>query len=510
VFSDLTYYTGYNLPGVVTHFENITAVPGGYNLVATTTSGPAFASIRLNSDGTFGNATWAPIDLPGSNLLTGNIAYQNVIGGIYNTADTNTPATYLGVVDQSHVTSAGGRIMPMGSYDFAYALTVTGGVGATVTGSATAGNVLGGSIGNETFVGTQSPTQSDTFYTGGGADIINLVAGHTAPVRIELFAGNGLNNAANLTPGGVVASVYGSIVDANDTPQLGWWGQATAQAGGPVSNASTNAGDGTGTSKDMSTVANFAPVDTIDISLGAFSNLLRNLGTGTAPALGTAVFSNLVGLGGTVTVANANVLRIDSPTGFADASELADQLEANPITFAGSQTGALNHYIVAYQDKNGNVRVADMDIHASSAFTTTAGGQTLAISDMVQLTDVSLSSLQQSNITFLSGSGFAPTPPPTSGPSPAQQLATATMNFLGGSLFGSFPTVTVQSSSSGGSSQSSSAGTSTLGSLADTGGSASDPGSAALVQQAASLFASDPVAAPTASPLSVVAAWLHF
>jgi autotransporter passenger strand-loop-strand repeat protein len=424
VFSDLTYYTGYNLPGIITHFENITAVPGGYNLVATTTEGPAFASIVLNQDGTFGNAHWVPIDLPGSDLLTGNIAYQNVIGGIYNTPDADQPATYLGVVDQGHVTPGGGRIMPMGSYNFAYALTVTGGVGETVTGSNYAGNVLGGSIGNETFVGTQQKTQSDTIFTGGGADIINLVSGHTAPVRIELYAGNGLNNAANLKPGGVVASVYGSIVDANDIPQLGWWGQATAQLGGPVSNASTNAGLGTGTSKDMSTVTNFVtgstvaaaafagppssqPVDTIDISLGAFSNLLRNLGSGDAPGLGAAVFSNIVELGGTVTVSNANVLRIGSLNGFADASELADQLLANPITFAGTQTGGLNHYIVAYQDRNGNVRIADMDIHASGPFTTTGGGQTLSISDMVLLNDVTLASLLPGNITFLSGSGAA-------------------------------------------------------------------------------------------------------
>ena len=42
MFSDLAFYTGFNQPGVITHFENITAVPGGFNLVATTDDGPAF------------------------------------------------------------------------------------------------------------------------------------------------------------------------------------------------------------------------------------------------------------------------------------------------------------------------------------------------------------------------------------------------------------------------------------------------------------------------------------
>src|SRR5262249_7614896 len=80
--------------------------------------------------------------------------------------------------------------------------------------------------------------------------------------------------------------------------------------------------------------------------------------------------------------------------------DLAATLAASPVTFAGPQAGTFNHYIVAYQDLTGSVRIADMDIQASGAFTTTAQGDTLAISDMVQLTGVSLASLQPGNITF--------------------------------------------------------------------------------------------------------------
>ena len=409
VFSHMTYYTGFNVPGF-THFENITAVPGGFNLVATTTDGPAFASITRKADGSFGPAVWTAIDLPGHDLITGNIAYQGTVGGIYNTADNSTLGTYTGVVDQSHVDSAGGLIMPIGSYNFAYGLTVFASTGDTITGSTTAGNVLGGSIGNDTFIGTQNGAQAGTFYTGGGTDTITLVTGHTATNRIELFAGNATNIAAALTPGSVVASVAGSIVNAYDVPQLGWWGQATGQAGGPVSNATTNAGYGTGTSKDMTTVANFVtgasntPVDTVDISLRSFSGLLRD-SDGTAPTLGTAIFSNVVNPGGTITVANATVLLIDRPGGFANAAAVAAALLERPITFAGAQTAAFNHYIIAYQDLSGSVRIADMDIRlgASIDFTTTANGQTLSISDMVKLTGVSLASLQAGNVTFLNG-----------------------------------------------------------------------------------------------------------
>jgi autotransporter passenger strand-loop-strand repeat protein len=205
----------------------------------------------------------------------------------------------------------------------------------------------------------------------------------------------------------VAPSVSASIVDAGDTPQLGWWGQATAQYGGPVSDLFTNAGICAGTSQDMSTVLNFAAGDTIDIALDAFSGLLRNLGNGNAPSLGTAIL-DLVAPGGAVTVGNADVLLIDSPIGFINAADVALTLLLDPITFAAPQSGTYNHYIIAYEDLGGAVRIADMDIQLGSAsfFDTTAGGATLSLSDMLVLSGVSLASLQESNITFLHGGGL--------------------------------------------------------------------------------------------------------
>ncbi len=406
-FSNMRLYSAYNAPGVITHFEGITAVPGGFNLIATTDSGPGYAFVPVNVDGSFGTATWTSVALPGSSLMTGNSVYQNSVMGIYSTTNGGTIATYTGVVDQSHADSAGGLIMPVSSLDFAYSTTVAGSVGAAITGATTAGNVLGGSIGNEIITGTSSLTRPDTIYTGGGADTIILAPGHFASTRIELYAGNSIGGAP-VVPGGVERAVFGSIVNASDIPQLGWWGQATAQVGGPVSNASTNAGNGNGTSLDMSTVVNFVtgtasrPVDSIDFSFGAFSNLLRTDGGTSTPELGAAVFSNLLSPGGAVTVGNADVLLLGNT--FANAAAVAASL-ANPttaITFAGAQTNLLNHYLVAYQDLTGSVRIADLDIHrGATPFLTTAQGESISASDMVQITGVALSSLHGGNVQFV-------------------------------------------------------------------------------------------------------------
>lgn len=407
VFSNLTLYSANNAPGVVTHFEGMTAVPGGFNLIATTDSAPAFAFVPVNADGSFGAATWTSIPVPGASFQTGNSVYQNSVMGIYSTTNGGSVGPYTGVVDQSRADATGGLIMPVSALDFAYSTTVAGSVGAPVAGSTTAGNVLGGSIGNEIITGTSSLTRPDTIFTGGGADAIVLAPGHFASDRIELYAANNIGTAS-VVPGGVTKAVLGSIVNAADIPQLGWWGQATAQPGGAVSNASTNAGNGNGTSLDMSTVVNFVvgtssrPVDFVDFSLGAFSNLLRTDGGGATPPLGAAVFSNLLSPGGTVTVANADVLLLGNT--FANAAAVAASLatSATAITFASAQTASLNHYLVAYQDLAGNVRIADMDIHrGATPFLTTAQGQNISVSDMVQLTGVALSSLNAANLQFV-------------------------------------------------------------------------------------------------------------
>ena len=103
-----------------------------------------------------------------------------------------------------------------------------------------------------------------------------------------------------------------------------------------------------------------------------------------------------------MTVANADVLLLGNT--FANAAAVAASLanSATAITFAGAQLNALNHYLVAYQDLSGSVRIADLDIHrGATPFLTTAQGQNISASDMVQLVGVSLSSLNAANLQFV-------------------------------------------------------------------------------------------------------------
>ena len=407
-FSNLRYYTINDRPGVLTHFDGITAVPGGFNLVALGAES-AFASVRVNADGSLGNANWTDIHVPGTLLTTVNSVFQNIAMGIYAVPNSAAVATYTAAVDQYTIDPTGGLIMPVGAANFEYGTTVATSVGSVIVGSQASGNVLGGSIGNDVFAGTMNLNQSDTIYTGGGRDEIFLTAGGVSPTRIEMYAGNNTGSPVAVAPGAIEPAIAGSIVNANDIPQLGWWGQATGQIGGPVSSTSTNLGFGTGTSADMSIVHNFDPAvsggrgDSIDFSLSAFSGLLRSATSGTSPALGSALFSNSLAPGGVVTVANADVLLLSNAQSFSGAADVAGALARGTtgINFGTAQTNAISHYLVAYQDTVGNARIADLDIHSNVAFTNTSQAQTLAVSDMIQLVGVSLGSLTQANIQFV-------------------------------------------------------------------------------------------------------------
>lgn len=409
VFSNLKFYEIDNVPGAVSHFEGITAIPGGFNLITQGSVGVSMATVLVNPDGSFGDARWAAVGMTGATSSTGNSVYQDFVMGVYLLPGTTALPTYTAAIDQSQVNEAGGLIMPIGAMDFSYSMTVQGSVGALVVGSRTQGNVLGGSIGNDVIVGTEGASQVDTIYTGGGADQVLLSAGRSHSTLIELYAGNSINHLTLIEPGQVQTAVAHSIVDANDVPQLGWWGQATAQFGGPVSDGTTNRGHGTGTSADMSIVTNFVAGpgtgrgDSVDLSLAAFSNLLRSANPNSGPALGDAVFSNMLHSGDTVVVPNADVLRFGDGQTFANAAALAAALVAplTAIKFASLQTNTVNHYVVAYDDTSGNLRIADLDIHNPVAFDNTSQVQSLAISDMIQLAGVSVVDLNQSNIHFV-------------------------------------------------------------------------------------------------------------
>ena len=80
-FSNLTYFADSGAPGF-THFEGITGRVDGYNLIATTTLGPAFVSVDRTPAG-FGPAKWTPLNYPASTLSTGNTVYEDYALGLF-------------------------------------------------------------------------------------------------------------------------------------------------------------------------------------------------------------------------------------------------------------------------------------------------------------------------------------------------------------------------------------------------------------------------------------------
>jgi parallel beta-helix repeat protein len=107
-FGKPRFYTYGNAPALVTHFDGITAVPGGFNLVAVSSaqaSSMAFVPATGGDWPRFGTATWYPIDVAasslcsaGCNIVTGNTVYQNQVMGLYVQQSDGKARTYLATV----------------------------------------------------------------------------------------------------------------------------------------------------------------------------------------------------------------------------------------------------------------------------------------------------------------------------------------------------------------------------------------------------------------------------
>ena len=106
-FGKPKYFSYGNAPALVTHFEGITAVPGGFHLVAISSAQEASmafvpASIR---HGFFGEARWYPANVAtsslcpdGCSIVTGNTVYRNHVMGLYIPTGTTAPHTYLATI----------------------------------------------------------------------------------------------------------------------------------------------------------------------------------------------------------------------------------------------------------------------------------------------------------------------------------------------------------------------------------------------------------------------------
>jgi hypothetical protein len=98
------YFSYGNRPTLATHFEGITAVPGGFHVVAISSAqqaSMAFIPARARR-GRFGAARWYPANVAASPLcpggcgvVTGNTVYRNHIMGLYIPAGTTGLHSYL-------------------------------------------------------------------------------------------------------------------------------------------------------------------------------------------------------------------------------------------------------------------------------------------------------------------------------------------------------------------------------------------------------------------------------
>src|SRR5690348_3913237 len=114
------FYSYGNAPTPLTHFDGITAVPGGFNLATISTaqaSSMAFVPTTGRNWPLFGRATWYPIKVANNSLcttlptvkctrVTANTVYQNQVMGLYvqqqesdsGSDDVFVPGTYLATV----------------------------------------------------------------------------------------------------------------------------------------------------------------------------------------------------------------------------------------------------------------------------------------------------------------------------------------------------------------------------------------------------------------------------
>jgi hypothetical protein len=338
-----------------------------------------------------------------------------------------TNSTNARLIDAS---ASGGLIMNGGDANFVTSATVAGSTGSVLIGSATAGNVLGGSIGNDVFT-LNNAGLADTVFTGGGADPITLVAGHTAANSLDMYSGF---STTGVTPGNAEIVRFASITDAHDVAELGWFGQATGIiATGYNATGLVYAGlaANTATAADMSTVANFnTGSDIIQLSDG-FSGY--GVGVHGANGVGGGVTLQLVfgdlatnpfatGLNGTAVVAQnvegsaapsvantvlagTDLIKLDGQT-FSSAQTVVNYLQ-NPTTnvhFSGALAFDNSaHVYVAWQDFSGNTDIADLALIANGAASADTSTMTEHLSVITQLMGVALSSVTGTDVHLMHG-----------------------------------------------------------------------------------------------------------
>jgi hypothetical protein len=329
----------------------------------------------------------APLSIEGPVILSGTSTTIH---------DTDTALVYITSTNAAVINA-----VSSGGLDLGADTNYSGTTGDIITGSATAANSLGGSLGNDVI--TASKVGGDHIFTNGGADTIILNV-HAVGDTIQLTSNTG-----------------SSVTDYNDLDQAGFWGVPPSGVGGGIVPAAS-------TSADQSVVTNFnAAVDILQFATAAWGSNASGFEQTTATSFDNGLtygdghstvydlFSFIVGYIPPATVlditvasatlsATANVMEVTGAT-FANAAALATALGSTyQLTFGGTGVAANTdaHMLFIYNDPSGKAHVADVDFeNGSTAATTTTAVSKIVASDMVELVGVSEASLTANNIHFV-------------------------------------------------------------------------------------------------------------
>ncbi|MFZ4777718.1 MAG: PEP-CTERM sorting domain-containing protein [Terrimicrobiaceae bacterium] len=100
-FTNFTALSFDNNPTLITHFEGISTVAGGFSLTSTTVQGAGYAFVPVNNDGSFGTVTWTAVTnqlSPGAST-TGDTVINNTVLGVYSTGGGGV-ASYMTTVPE--------------------------------------------------------------------------------------------------------------------------------------------------------------------------------------------------------------------------------------------------------------------------------------------------------------------------------------------------------------------------------------------------------------------------
>jgi hypothetical protein len=329
---------------------------------------------------------------------------------------------------------SGGLIMDAADANFVSSATAAGSLGDVIIGASNpigfdvfgagfkVGNVLIGSLGNDTLT-SNSLTLPDYLVTNGGADTINLAAGHTGADHVGFYVSSGLAQSATAFIPDAVANSTTALQAPQEWALPGWWGIGTGGAarefgvigGNPIPN-------GFGTSADNSNLNNFnATLDFLDFNArswahdnvaGSVFGLSATRGdalvpvntdtAGLASTFGTAVTVQLVADGGTMTPAGgAGAAPADffvlSEGNFLNATAVVTALDTGTYKVTAGATLANTDYdfLIAYAGTDGFAHIADLHFRGNGggAATLLQNEGFVAVSDIVTLVGVSLNTL---------------------------------------------------------------------------------------------------------------------